>query len=482
MTTCVVDAPGTVASAIDVPLWQGEKGVIVNRSLSRTRLALAAVGGVVAMFAMVPGASAQTACVNPSLTVNGEGASFQRSAQLAWGARILAPNPADPLAQGFGYDVPGCDEFQLGPPPNEVHYAPTGSGAGRTAFGANGDGTTRESDKDFGGVDEAPTATQLAAANEGAPGSGDEMTLHTIPVAQSSIVVAVRLPDGCQAGDFSVEWPVQLTRLQVEGAFAGDSAVDTWGELLPGIQGAGCAAKQFEQVVRFDSSGTTFQFKKYLQAAADEEGTGRAGSGWSGLGNTAWPTAVTKPASNGNGPLLDLLATQAANGGIGYSDLATARSKQFAHDGNDSDTTLWAYVQRINDDDFAGPAEEADGDLQDGTPGSACEAVEYDGDPNTGGLQLPDTNQSWFDVDAVDTAVQYPICTLTYALAWENPCENGSTEERAVTTREYLGYVTDPDIGIGGQRLLAENDYAALTTAVGTKARAGVGQLTWGSC
>jgi ABC-type phosphate transport system substrate-binding protein len=455
----------------------------VSRSLSRTRLALAALSSAVAMFAMVPGASAQTACQNPSATVNGEGSSFERSAQLAWGARILAPNAAGPLAQGFGYDVAGCDEFQVGGAPNEVQYAPTGSGAGRTAFGANGDGTTRESDKDFAGVDQAPTPGQLAAANAGDPNvTGDEMTLHTIPVAQSSIVVAVRLPDGCEAGDFSIDWPVILSRSQIEHAFAGDSAVNTWGELLPGIQGAGCAAKQFEQVVRRDSSGTTFQVKKHLQAAADEEGTGRANGAWTALANTAWPATVAKPASNGNGPLLDLLATQASNGGIGYSDLATARSKQFAHDGTQSDTTLWGYPQRINGDEFIGPASSYDGDLQDGTRGSACMNVEYDGDPNAGGLQLPDTTASWSDVEAVDTPLQYPICTLTYTLAWENPCENGSTEQRAVTTRQYLGYVTDPNYTNGGQRHLMASDNAQLTTAVLTEAREGVSELTWSSC
>jgi ABC-type phosphate transport system substrate-binding protein len=460
------------------------------RSLSRGRLSLAiAAGGVAAILALAPGASAQNAaCDNAPNIVNAEGASFQRSAQLAWGVRILAPNPADPLTQGFGYDVSGCEEFQVGGG-KEVQYAPTGSGAGRTAFGANGDGTTRESDKDYGGTDEPPSDSQLAAANAGIPADPtDDGVLHTIPVAQSSIVVAVRLPDGCSV-DSSEVWGVQLTRAQIEGAFASDDNFDTWGQVLPNIQGEGCSSKEFARVVRLDSSGTTFQFKKYLQAAADVEQTPRQNGGWSSLANQTWPenTTVVRGAANGNGPLLQALDQQGTNGGVGYSDLATARAEEFGDDASGSDTSLWGYAQRIVDDNIIGPAREFDGDQQSGAPGSACDLVRYD-DESVAGIQLPDTTESWFDVDAVDTPLQYPICTLTYALTWQNACENDSTQARADVTEAYLGYNVDNansnPSGGDGQRLLLANDYAPLTEtapSVQNEAEEGVNELAWSS-
>jgi ABC-type phosphate transport system substrate-binding protein len=479
--------------------------VALMRSFRKVRLSLAAVGTVVALAALAPGAQADfdsghdETCEDGGVRdILGRGASFQRSAQLAWGAESVLINPGGPLAQGFGYDVAACDEFRLPADPEDpepdfgVDYHPAGSGAGRAALGANGNAATRDNTVDFGAADEAPTQAQIDEGNEGpvevagVRNDPDDAELHTIPVATSSIVVAVRLPDGCQVA-FGADR--QLTYQQIEGAFRGGTDFDTWGELFgTSITGAGCADKQLKRVVRLDSSGTTFAFKRYLQEAAEEVGSGQT---WSEptLANQAWPNNDTNPvergAANGNGPLLDKLSQQTVNGGIGYADLGTGRSKGYDWiDGDDTDTSFWVYAQRIADGEFRSPASEDDGDVVGGAKGSNCEGVTYD-DTSLVGTQLPaSTKDSWFNVDAVLTPADYPICALTYTLAWEDPCtavgsDADVNQDRARTAKDYLSYL----VSTAGQAKLEADDYQALPSTEGANVLAesveATGALNW---
>src|SRR5262249_14491205 len=152
---------------------------------------------------------------------------------------------------------------------------------------------------------------------------------------------------------------IKLTASQVEKAFAGDSSVDTWGELVPGIagtptnaalSGAGittCAAVPIRRIVRRDDSGTTFVVKDWFQKV----NPALLPAEWvtfTTAPNTSWPNpvgvgadgtcAVTanlcKSSSDGGGALADLLNT--VDGGIGYADLATSRSKGFESVGTTS--------------------------------------------------------------------------------------------------------------------------------------------------
>lgn len=458
--------------------------------------AATAATGAVCALAVVPASAG--AAFDPSFSaqcqgassIAGRGASFQRTAQLAWGARALAPDAADPTATGFGYATTadgGCASFKLPTAgSNSVTFEPRGSGDGRNALGAStaaGVAGVRDTAVHFGAADEPPSAAQIAAANNGpdaAAGTADDAVLYTVPVAQSAVGVVVKLPDGC-----TVPYAAhQLSRANLEGAFAAAAGFTTWGDVLPAMTGAdaagtaACKAKVFKRVVRFDSSGTTFAFKNYLRdiKPADFPAT---------LGNTAWPnntdgsaTAVARPATNGAGAQLDLLSTQTANGGIGYADLGAARSRGYDTDvagttPSDTDSTFWVRIER-KDGAFQSPAL---GDTK-GTAntGANCRNVTY-ADAGTGGL--PTVKQSWLDVTASASTADYPLCALTYGLVWEDLAKAGVgraagkpeyTQGQARGVKDYFGYVLS--IG-GGQKELAPAGYQALPAVSGTTATAG---------
>jgi ABC-type phosphate transport system substrate-binding protein len=434
---------------------------------SKIRTGVAAAGAVAAL-ALIPGsasaafdASHDTACENAASVV-GVGASFQRDAQLAWGATLLAPNPGGPNATGFGYAAGGCAQFAIGATGGQtVSYEPRGSGDGRNAFGATGG--VRNTAYAFGGADEPHNTTQLAAANEGPTTSTtDNATLHTIPVAQSSVAVDVRLPAGCTVAQSATAR--QISRTALAGVFAAKPGFTTWGAVLPsiaGTTGAGddCFDAPVKRVVRLDSSGTTFAFKKYL-ASIDS-------ASYAGLGNTAWPsdagaTAVVRGTANGAGSQLDALNARTAEGGIGYADLATSRAKTFDWSGA-SDTTFWTYVQRANGT-YATPAVSNSSTATGADRGSNCATATY----LNGGAALPSTTGSWSNVDNTETATGYAICALTYSLAWQEASKanvgvpagaDTISQGEARTVRDYLTYVLN-----GGQSQLAAAGYAPLPT------------------
>jgi hypothetical protein len=479
-----------------------------------TRLPLAAACGLVAFAAAAPAAQAQypdplypsthdQPCERSGNLIQGIGASFARTAHLNWGAEIVAPDPAAALPKGFGYDTGGCTTYKLAADggTKKVTYSPAGSGAGRGAFGAtNAAGAARNVNVDFGGADEAPTQTQIDNANEGpsiiAGPDADDGILHTIPIAQGAVAVPIRIPDGCEIASASAR---QLSRTKIEGFLRGLTAFDQWYELFGtsnvkasaggGLTDAQCQAKKPKRVVRFDNSGTTFIYKKYLQQAAAGAFDWREPSQGGTLANNAWPAATVNAGVAGNGPLLDTLTAQSVDGGIGYGDLGGTRGRNYGWDYSGGtivpdDRTLWVRIQRISDNSYISPAKT---DNQVGAKGARCTGVTYANQP-------ADTTSSWFDVDAVLTATDYPICGLTYALAWQSPTSMGiGTLGRAVGRRDYLGYLLDrPGLGTTppasqcdpsdprygkGQCKLPANDYARLPADVFTKARAGVIQL-----
>jgi len=474
-----------------------------------------AVGVVSAAFVALPGSASaafdaahDTTCeVSGPVTVDGIGASFQRQAQLKWGAQVLAPDadPLSPYATGFGFlDLfnastnptgHGCSaaaRTSAGPPPvpgsTLVRYTPSGSGAGRRAFGASttvGQAGVRNTNYAFGGADEAPTAAEIAAANEGpTTGSGDNATLHTIPVAQSSVAVVVKLPANCTVAANSTNR--RISRTALAAAFAGTAT--TWSTVLPGatLTGTGCSTP-VTRVARLDSSGTTFAFKNYLRAIDPT-------SFPTSQGNTVWPndtgsTAVVRGAANGAGSQLDALNAR-ANGGIAYADLATARDKGFDWQtglGANSDPTFWLYVERSTGV-YATPAVSNNAGATGVNRGSNCVNTTY---ANAGGAALPATTASWYDVTANETSGGYSLCALTYALAWAQPSQAnvGSlqpaiTQDQARAARDYLGFAVEEKTGLNGtpragQSQLAEAGYQKLPEDVRTEARTGVSTLTW---
>jgi ABC-type phosphate transport system substrate-binding protein len=486
--------------------------------LNATKLGAAATAAVaLGGLAALPGtagaafdSSHDTTCEN-ARSITGRGASFQRSLHVGFGASIVVNDIFPAQRQGFGYDLPACGQFKLPADlgTETIRYNPAGSGAGRAAFGATRTADQRHTDgtgvaiapENFGGVDEAPTDTELANANEGHVDDSvynDDARLRTIPIAQSSIAVDVRIPDGCTVAQGTTTSTRGMSRATVEGAFAANSSFDTWGEILRGITGTvtgtatACRDQRFVRVVRQDSSGTTFQFKRYLAAV-------NGATGWAALGNAAWPndagaTATVRSASRGAGAQLDTLSAQNVTGGIGYADLATSRTTNREYGWGSSaadslDRRFWVYVGRAADDVLRGPALNNNQSATVAQKGANCSGVTY-ADSSTGVLPAS-TLVSWYNVDAVLTANDYGICALTYGLAWSTPQpvnaginrSNASTttpltqgQQRA--TKDYFVYITSSSTGLGQDKLNGL-DYGRLPSAVQFVAATGAGGLDW---
>ena len=282
-------------------MTQASRGVRRGRRLVAALAAVSALGA--AAMAATPADAAFTTARCQGAAITGQGATFPNVAHNSlW---ILSSWPA------YCLDVTGT--------PPGLAYNPdatlSGSGAGRRTFGDrsgtgnvfpnNADGSnSRKYVNRFAGTDEVFSTTVQTNINNGSDAVGDEGTVHTIPIAVGSNAVLVNLPDGCSiyrkpttttdfatasgvpADNFSTAEQrqfsdfgtanlarLELTRTQLEGLFYGSIA--TWGALVPWINdGNGtageqsdtdCANKPVYRVVRFDSSGTTFAQKEWLE-------------------------------------------------------------------------------------------------------------------------------------------------------------------------------------------------------------------------
>ena len=147
----------------------------------------------------------------------------------------------------------------------------------RTAPNADGSLSRNQAPR-FGMTDEPPTPTAISQMNQGTDAAGDEGTIHVIPGAIGSVVLAVNLPDNCDRSllpDSAETNPaaanaapfndrVRFTRTQAEEIWNGDSAHDQWAEIFPTLAADADCNVFITRVVRFDDSGTTFAFKDWL--------------------------------------------------------------------------------------------------------------------------------------------------------------------------------------------------------------------------
>ena len=399
----------------------------------------------------------------------GRGASFQNA---AIGGFVTTFRSAVP--NGCGAAAPA------------VLYDPAGSGAGRRALGVKDATLNPNQDRDasarFAGTDEPPTATERQQMETGPiDANGQDVTaaddgkVHVIPVAIGANSVIVRLPDGCDySGATLFRDRPTIDNVTLEGVLAG--TVTTWGAAITGLS-APCAAAPITRAVRLDSSGTTFALKQLLANINPTRG-------WAALGNTQWPnnsgaTAVIRPATNGNGPVRDLV--NATAGTIGYGDLATVRGgtgQPFTHDGA-TDTRFWLSLQRQATATYDDPQAAADGyktsvSTAPGAPrGANCASATISGVP-------ADSYGDWSQVDSTYTPTGYGGCTLTYDLAFDDNstvyCNSAAEERKARTLKDYLtlGVVSD-----AAQTSLLTTDYDGLPPAILTKARAAVASIGW---
>lgn len=433
-------------------------------------------------------------CTGPNVT--GEGGSFAKDAQIKFN---------ESFKTNFCIGTPGFGSIN-------VTYSPEGSGAGITAM------TNRTLIPRFGGTDDPPTPAQVAAMNAGTVSESDNGKVHVFPIAVGSVVALVNFPDGCNPEKLNdanrtvsaaeiTGTPAKKALLRVrfpkalfEKVWAGESNAK-WTEAFPELDAVAACEVPITRVVRFDQSGTTFTLKDYL-------GTIDPAQGWKTTYSTVgpvltrqWPNAefggggqcgateapgkqadtidhLTSNCAKGNGQLIAKLV--ATDGSIGYADLATARnnSPTLAVDPTKSEaptTPYWIPVQNGSGVFTEPTADETNGyKTAAGSPtkGSNCLTATFTGTP---GSSLGD----WSNASGVNSNTGWGICTLTYALVFEdNAAVWGNTPEEEAKARTVKDYqesiLTDT-----AQGLLFGADYAPLPASFLNLSKAAVAQIGW---
>jgi phosphate transport system substrate-binding protein len=417
--------------------------------MSAFKQRLARIGASTGMLAVataailaVGGASASSAfaCPTGTLGIQGKGSSLQRIAQEQWTGRkvptVEEGLPHEALSPATGY-ASACS----GAP---VSYTSTSSGNGLKALRFTGTGAI-ETAFAFVGSDDGPNTTQIANA-EGAAGGAKPVI---VPVAETSIAVVVHPPTNCTIRTGLTHG---LTYAELNEVFNG--TITTWKALGTNVvsETSGGCESPITRVVRAEGSGTTFQFKNYLSALETNASILAPGPGCS-LGtwasqeeigteekpNITWPTcsgtsALTSKA--GGGAVAEYVKNTA--GTIGYAALPDAKGKG-------------AAVIRLKDSSSAEYA------LPESGTASNCGTRQYTIPSSTTGIAA-----DWskvFGASPFANSELYPLCTLTYDVAWHGYSSAGysSAAETAAAVKSYLEY----EIGTG-QSSLSSNYYQAI--------------------
>jgi ABC-type phosphate transport system substrate-binding protein len=407
-----------------------------GRAGARVALLSGAAVAALGFGALNAGSAAALSC--GGTTITGQGSSLQNIAQTSiWGP-------------GYTAQCPGI----------EIHYNSTGSGAGMEQWNHNNVTKSINTGLAFIASDDAPTVTQMGNIESVAGGA----KVAVIPVAQTAIAVVANLPGA--PGECELEG---ISNSNLAGIMEG--RISNWSKVT-GAEGECNGA--ITRVVRKDGSGTTFQFKNYLYqlnkaglpctvggtegkkswAELEENGPG-------GKPNIEWPEAceekpalskVVHPEGTGGGELVNLV--NVTDGGIGYAALPDAKSKA-------KETTQIMELQNngqkseINLAKATAPGETAN-----------CSGITYTGFKLNGGLDI-----DWSGVFGAKPAIgaeNYPLCTLTYALAFHGyhlvpPFKEAPfTEGQELTVKDYLNnYIVQE----AGQTAISSHWYSRLPSS-----------------
>jgi ABC-type phosphate transport system substrate-binding protein len=427
---------------------------------ARAGILAAASAAVLAISGASAGSAlAATECgTGTPANIQGQGSSLQRVAQENWTGWFVPTTLGTPLphepATGGGY-ASKCKKSES---KTQVSYTSTSSGEGLTAFRYKGTGSilnggaSPETGYSFVGSDDGPTIAEIEnaeAATSGGVASGANGLI--IPVAETSIAVVIHPPEGCK---FKTGKTHGISYEALNKVFAG--TLNQWSEFGTS-QVEGTCSSAIKRVVREDSSGTTLQFKNYLsvlETTQSAAGPGCSLGTWSalkeGTNNTVWPectTTVTKKKGGG-----EIAATVKATAGtIGYVALPDAIAKG-------------AEVVRLQD---TKPAEYA---LPESGTASNCGKRVYtvptarvSGDGEGEGVNWNTT----YGASATVGSELYPLCTLTYDIAWSSYAKAGySSTSAANIAADVKKYIKSYVLG-EGQSLLSAKGYQALPSTPG---------------
>jgi ABC-type phosphate transport system substrate-binding protein len=303
----------------------------------------------------------------------------------------------------------------------------------------------------FIGTDDAPTAAQIANIKSKAGGA----QLAVIPVAQTAITVLANPPADCKVK--------AITNSNLAGVFEG--RITSW-DKVEGSEGAGCKSP-ITRVVREDGSGTTYQFKNYLfqnykEPLACTEDLIEKGkkATWQELEplsapNLSWPESCPEKTlsnvvrSGGTGGGAEVKKVNEIAGSIGYVALPDAKA------GIAGSTTI-LNLQSNGQKKFAQGvfAEPASGNT------ANCGAMAYQV-PRLNGRRDVDWSGVFGGKPAIGSG-NYPLCALTYDIAFHGYQAAGFTEGQELTVRDYLyNYI----VQTAGQAAIASNYYSPLPTS-----------------
>lgn len=413
-----------------------------KKSARRAGVRIALLTGAAIAALGVGGLSAGSASAALSCTgsnIIGQGSSLQKIAQQ----NVWTPK--------FSTEI--CNKGQH----PTVTYNSTGSGAGLNEWNATGGRGSLNLERQYIGTDDAPSVEQMTNIDSVAGGAH----VLVIPVAQTTISIVANPPSGC-----TVE---EITNANLQAVFRG---VDLkWSNLATA---EGSCNSPITRVVRLDGSGTTFQFKNYLSLLSKTGlpcttgGTeGKANwtelepvvNGETGAPNTTWPESceaaklskLVRPAGSGGGEVVKKV--NATAGSIGYAALPDAKSNNAV----DILTLQNNGLKPLAEATFANPAL--------GAVANCAEASYLVPEEAQRGLGTG-LDANWSRVfGAMPTAggTRYPLCTLTYDLAFHGYLAAGFTARNESTIHDYLKeYVVH-----GGQAALETSGtyYSALPTS-----------------
>lgn len=428
-----------------------------RRKSARAGVRAALLAG--ATVAVVGFGATGTAAASPSCSganIKGIGSSLQKIAQQ----NIWAPN--------FHKNI--CT---FGTEPVISEYNPAGSGGGLKKWNSSAEEGKINTEFAFIGTDDGPSTTQITNIDSVAGGA----KLLVVPVAQTAIAIEANPPAGC---------PIEeISNKDLERVFAG--TIVKWSQLSSIIAAPNPACnKKLKRVVRKDGSGTTYQFKNYLnlinkvKLPCVEETQEKSWAELETIGagekpNTVWPedegcavplSEVLRPAEKGGGEVAQLVIK--TSGSIGYAALPDVESKlaackETATCGN----TEVLEVQnngkkKLEEASYVSPlvGEQAN-----------CATAQYKVPTNAKPAKTHTAlDVDWSQVfgaklDTTKTGGGYPLCTLTYDLAFNNYASAGFGAGVSTTVRDYLTeYIT----ATAGQTDIAAKYYGALPGGTST--------------
>lgn len=392
--------------------------------LAGATVAALGLGGLSAVSA-----SAAFPCSGSNIV--GQGASLQKIAQQnVWG-----PN----------FETNVCNK---GAHPT-VTYNSTGSGGGLKEWNHDGARGSINTALQYIATDDAPTAAQIGNITSVAGGAD----LLVIPVAQTSITVSAHPPAGCTMEE--------VTNNDMEHALRG--TLTNWEQFATA---SGSCNAPVKRVVRQESSGTTYQFKNYLYKLRSTSSLPCIGKSWQelepieagGSPNIDWPESC-------EARTLSPLLRGAGNGGVA----STIKSEEGSI----------GYVALADAEAAGAPLEilELQNNGLDPDPGEASFASPVVGTTANCGNQVYPVpagarstigtgfNVDWSSVFGAKPYIggsNYPLCALTFVLAFHGYQAAGFTEDNETTVFTYIRrYMVNTE----GQSDINGNFYSSLPSS-----------------